>query len=62
MNGSTTPALNSWRRSIVKWGSPMEWARARAWATAEAEQQLRSASFSASDHNSSVTATVSPRA
>ena len=59
MNGSTTPARNSSRRSIVKCGRPIEWASARAWATAEDEQQLRSASFSGSAHSSSVTATVS---
>ena len=60
MNGSTTPARNSSRRSIVKCGIPISWASERAWATAVAEQQLRSASFSASAHSSSVTATVGP--
>ena len=45
----------------MKCGSPIEWASARAWATADDEQQLRSPSFSASAHSSSVTATVSPR-
>ena len=60
MNGSTTPARNSSRRSIVKCASPIECASERACATAEAEQQLRSASFSRSAHSSSVTATASP--
>ena len=46
----------------MKCASPIECASDRACATADAEQQLRSASFSASDHSSSVTATVSPRA
>ena len=44
----------------MKWGSPIECASARACATAEAEQQLRSASFSESDQSSSVTAADSP--
>ena len=60
MNGSTTPARNSSRRSIVKCGSPIACASARACATAVAEQQLRSASFSRSAHSSSVTAAVGP--
>ena len=42
----------------MKWGRPIECASDRAWATAEAEQQLRSASFSGSAHSSSVTASV----
>ena len=46
----------------MKCGSPIAWAIERAWATAEAEQQLRSASFSGSDHSSRVTAAVSPSA
>ncbi len=58
----TTPARNSSRRSIVKCGSSIAWASARAWATAVAEQQLRSASFSRSAHSSSVTAAVGPAA
>ena len=44
----------------VKCGMPIGCASARAWATAVAEQQLLSASFSASAHSSSVTATVVP--
>jgi hypothetical protein len=44
----------------VKCGKPIEWASRRACATAEAEQQLRSPSFSGSDHSSRVTATASP--
>ena len=43
----------------MKCGSPRRCASARACDTAEAEQQLRSASFSGSAHSSSVTATVS---
>ena len=43
----------------MKCARPWECASARACATADAEQQLRSASFSGSDHSSSVTATVS---
>ena len=57
MNGSTTPARNGSRRSSVRCGSPIPWASARAWATALAEQQERSASCSGSAHSSSVTAT-----
>ena len=59
MNGSTTPRLNSGRRSSVKCGTPIPCAIARACETAEDEQQLRSASFSWSAHSSSVTATAS---
>ena len=44
----------------MKCGRPIECASARACATADAEQQLRSPSFSGSDHSSSVTATASP--
>ena len=58
MNGSTTPARNSRRRSSVKCGRPSPWASARAWETALAEQHEPSASFSSSAHSSSVTAIV----
>ena len=43
----------------MKCGRPIECASDRACATADAEQQLRSPSFSGSDHSSSVTATAS---
>ena len=56
---STTPARNSSRRSIEKWGIPSSWASALAPLTAWAEQQLSSPSPSGSDHSSSVTATAS---
>src|ERR1700759_502854 len=45
---------------MEKGGSSIWWASARAWATAEAEQQLPSASFSVSAHSSRVTATAGP--
>ena len=44
----------------MKCGSSIAWASARACATAVAEQQLLSASFSRSAHSSSVTAAVGP--
>ena len=57
--GRRRPRGTASRRSSVRCGRPMPWATIRARRTALAEQQLASASFSASRHSSSVTQTTS---